>query len=68
MVYDRAGVKAHKSYFFADDLMVALGSGIEVPNITNMVTTVEQRFYGSDKPSVYSDIQAKWQPKGSVGF
>ena len=45
MDYNRLGIKAHKSYFLLDHLMVALGSGIESPDIKNVVTTVDQKSF-----------------------
>ena len=41
--YQRLGVTAKKSWFFLGDRMVALGSGIDAPTVTNPVwTTVNQ--------------------------
>lgn len=45
MLYSRLGVNACKSYFFINDMMVALGAGITAPNKANVVTTVNQRYY-----------------------
>ncbi len=45
MAYDRMGVKAAKSWFFVDDMMIALGAGISAPNMANVVTTVNQERY-----------------------
>lgn len=45
MAYNRLNVKANKSYFFVDDMLVALGAGVETPDTKNVVTTVDQRFY-----------------------
>jgi chondroitin AC lyase len=43
MDYNRADVKAHKSYFFVDDMLIALGAGVTSAN-KNLVTTVDQSF------------------------
>ncbi|QKJ30415.1 hypothetical protein HQ865_11825 [Mucilaginibacter mali] len=45
MIYSRLGVTAYKSYFFINDMMVALGAGITAPNKASVVTTVNQRYY-----------------------
>ncbi|GAB3906356.1 polysaccharide lyase family 8 super-sandwich domain-containing protein [Mucilaginibacter boryungensis] len=45
MYYNRMEVSAYKSYFFINDMMVALGAGITSPQIKNVVTTVNQRYY-----------------------
>ncbi|OCX53075.1 hypothetical protein BEL04_01800 [Mucilaginibacter sp. PPCGB 2223] len=42
MAYNRLGVKANKSYFFVDGMMVALGAGISSADQANVVTTVNQ--------------------------
>ncbi|MDP4241014.1 MAG: polysaccharide lyase family 8 super-sandwich domain-containing protein, partial [Bacteroidota bacterium] len=49
MDYNRSTVRAHKSYFFTDNLMVALGSGIGSANAKNLVTTINQRFLNHHK-------------------
>lgn len=45
MIYNRLGVGAYKSYFFINDMMVALGAGITAPDKAKVVTTVNQRYY-----------------------
>ena len=45
MVYDRLNIKAHKSYFMVNDMLIALGAGITSPNNKNLVTTVDQSFH-----------------------
>jgi chondroitin AC lyase len=45
MNYNRQNVQAHKSYFFINDMMVALGAGLSSANNKNLVTTVNQRLY-----------------------
>jgi chondroitin AC lyase len=45
MYYNRMDVSAYKSYFFINDMMVALGAGITSPQIKNVVTTINQRYY-----------------------
>lgn len=47
MYYNRLGVSGYKSYFFVNDMLVALGAGITSPKKENVVTTVNQRFYNS---------------------
>jgi len=42
MSYNRLGVKANKSYFFVDGMMVAMGAGISSIDQANVVTTVDQ--------------------------
>jgi chondroitin AC lyase len=44
MHYNRLGVEAYKSYFFVNNMMVALGAGIQSTNIAHVVTTVNQRY------------------------
>jgi chondroitin AC lyase len=50
MTYNRLGVKANKSYFFIDGMMVALGSGITGNNPASLVTTVNQTHLNNTKP------------------
>jgi len=50
MVYNRLGVKANKSYFLIDGMMVALGAGITGNNPENLVTTVNQTHLNGVKP------------------
>lgn len=45
MDYQRLNIRAHKSYFMVNDMLVALGSGISSPDKTNLVTTVDQSFH-----------------------
>lgn len=45
MNYERLGIKAHKSYFMVNDMLVALGSGISAPDKRNLITTVDQSFH-----------------------
>jgi chondroitin AC lyase len=45
MYYNRMGVSGYKSYFFINDMMVALGAGLTSPNKQSLVTTVNQRYY-----------------------
>jgi chondroitin AC lyase len=45
MDYSRMDVKAHKSYFFVDDMLIALGAGIASADKKNLVTTVDQSFH-----------------------
>ncbi|WP_448698407.1 polysaccharide lyase family 8 super-sandwich domain-containing protein [Mucilaginibacter sp. AW1-3] len=42
MVYNRLGVKANKSYFFIDGMMVALGAGVTGNNPESLITTINQ--------------------------
>ncbi len=44
MYYNRLGLQAYKSYFFINEMMIALGAGISAPNLNSVVTTVNQRF------------------------
>lgn len=44
MNYNRLGVHAHKSYFFINNMMIALGAGIQADTIQNVVTTIEQKL------------------------
>ncbi|GAA4094443.1 polysaccharide lyase 8 family protein [Mucilaginibacter panaciglaebae] len=45
MAYERLNIKAHKSYFMVNDMLVALGAGITSPDNKNLVTTVDQSFH-----------------------
>jgi hypothetical protein len=45
MDYQRLGIKAQKSYFMINGILVALGAGIESPDMKNVVTTVNQCYY-----------------------
>ncbi len=49
MRYNRLNIQACKSYFFADDMMISMGAGIDAPNKKNLVTTVNQRLYNGKK-------------------
>ncbi|WP_345952918.1 polysaccharide lyase family 8 super-sandwich domain-containing protein [Mucilaginibacter sp. PAMB04168] len=49
MIYNRMDVKANKSYFFVDDMLIALGAGITSLHPTQTFTTVNQRFAGNSK-------------------
>jgi chondroitin AC lyase len=44
MDYNRADIRAHKSYFFVDDMLIALGAGVTSADSKNLVTTVNQSF------------------------
>lgn len=44
MAYNRLNIQAHKSYFFTDGMMIALGADITSANSKNLVTTVNQRL------------------------
>ena len=44
MDYNRLNVKAHKSYFLIDGMLIALGDGISADNQENLTTTVNQVF------------------------
>ncbi|MCD0487578.1 polysaccharide lyase beta-sandwich domain-containing protein [Pedobacter sp. MC2016-14] len=44
MYYNRLGVKGYKSYFYINNMMVAMGAGIHSANPRALVTTVNQRF------------------------
>ena len=50
MDYNRNGIKAHKSYFFSGASMVALGADIKAPDMKNIVTVVDQKFYSTKHP------------------
>lgn len=45
MDYERLNIKAHKSYFMVNDMLVALGAGISAPDKKNLITTVDQSFH-----------------------
>jgi chondroitin AC lyase len=47
MYYNRMGISGYKSYFYVNDMLVALGAGISGPDKAHLVTTVNQRFYNS---------------------
>lgn len=44
MDYDRLGIKAKKSYFMINGMLVALGAGIEAADVKSLVTTVDQNY------------------------
>lgn len=49
--YNRLGVEAYKSYFFINDMFIALGAGLKAEYSNNLITTVNQRFLNA-KPYV----------------
>ena len=68
MVYNKAGIRANKSYFFADNLLVALGSGIEALNPANVVTTIDQKF--NHHPAQFSapNKPNQWIWQNNIGY
>ncbi|WP_158544311.1 polysaccharide lyase family 8 super-sandwich domain-containing protein [Pedobacter miscanthi] len=68
--YDRAGIKAHKSYFFFNGLMIALGADINAPNRENLITTVDQKLYDLDKPLLKgkNKEEVSWMWQDSVAY
>lgn len=52
MLYNRLGVKACKSDFMVNGMMVALGAGLTCADKTNLVTTVNQTFLHDKKPYI----------------
>lgn len=60
MKYNREGIKAFKSYFFIDDMVVELGAGIESAQIKNVTTTVNQCYSNHKKLFVSNDKQWCW--------
>jgi chondroitin AC lyase len=69
MYYNRLGVTAYKSYFFVDNMMIALGAGITSPNSAHVVTTLNQRFYHSKalKTGTTTDNR-QWLWQDSIGY
>ena len=55
MAYNRLGIRAHKSYFMVNDMLVALGAGIEAVNAAPCGHHRESVFL----PSTINAIQAK---------
>jgi chondroitin AC lyase len=53
MIAQRPLVRAHKSWFFFRNIIVALGSGIEGSSRSNVTTTIDQRL---SRTSVYSEF------------
>ena len=68
MDYNREGIKAHKSYFFTDDLLIALGSGIEAPDLSNVVTTIDQKFNRFDVSYSPKDTPNQWIWLNNMGY
>tara|TARA_R110002049_G_scaffold232088_3_gene404634 strand:+ start:2090 stop:4210 length:2121 start_codon:yes stop_codon:yes gene_type:complete len=48
MDYDRDGLKAHKSWFMFDDMMVCLGAGINAKTKFPVTTSINQVFLKND--------------------
>lgn len=48
MILDREGIGARKAYFFSDQLVVCLGSGISTDNDFPVSTTLDQRYLPSE--------------------
>jgi chondroitin AC lyase len=46
MRYNRNNISAYKSYFFINDMVVALGAGIKSAKPDNVITTVDQVYAG----------------------
>jgi chondroitin AC lyase len=67
MDYNRLGVKAKKSYFFVDGMLVALGAGIESADAKNVVTTVNQCFYKGGVVKSKSN-SAQWVWHNNTGY
>lgn len=82
MVLDRDGIRADKAYFFSDDMIVCLGSGLTSKNQSPLFTTLDQRLmpssqveYGTGSSVMQmkdeSDMTAdniKWIHSGKVGY
>jgi chondroitin AC lyase len=68
MTYNRDGIKANKSWFFADNLMVALGSGIEAPSRSNLVTTIDQWFNSTRIVQSAPSQSIHWLWHDNIGF
>jgi chondroitin AC lyase len=68
MAYNRDGIKANKSWFFVDNLMVALGSGIEAPDRSNLVTTIDQWFNSSRIVLSAPGHASHWLWHDNIGF
>lgn len=49
--HDYRGLKAQKAYFFIDDCMICLGSGITTNGKSSIATSVNQAFFGA--PAVF---------------
>jgi len=69
MTYNRLGVKANKSYFFIDGMMVALGSGITGNNPASLVTTVNQSLsHGKKAYSGRSAAGKAWVSFDNIAY
>ncbi|WP_426330203.1 polysaccharide lyase family 8 super-sandwich domain-containing protein [Pedobacter sp. R-06] len=70
MDYDRKGIKARKSYFFSNGSMVALGTDISAPNMKNIATVVDQKFYNATAPlsSGKGTDNSRWLWTDSVAY
>ncbi|NWJ51360.1 MAG: hypothetical protein HXX14_10880 [Bacteroidetes bacterium] len=60
MKYNREGIKAFKSYFFVNDMVVELGAGIESSQTKNVMTTVNQCYSNHKELVVSPDRQWCW--------
>src|SRR5258706_2713131 len=49
MQYNRLDITGSKTYFFINDMMIALGAGITSKNNASLITTVNQRLYNGKK-------------------
>lgn len=64
MSYKRLSITAYKSWFFINDMVVALGAGITSADNTNVVTTVDQKLLNNGSLITASDKTGKgfiWQ-------
>jgi len=70
MYYNRLDIKAYKSYFFVNDLMVALGAGMETGNDNHIVTTLNQRYFKNNDGFVSGKTSAgeQWIWQDSTAY
>jgi len=68
MAYDRLNVKANKSYFFVNDMLVCLGSDIESADAKNVVTTVEQCYNTGKVVKSDSKTGPQWVWHNNTGY
>lgn len=81
MILDRDGIRAHKAYFFTDEIVVCLGAGISTDPPAQVSTTLEQNLlrgavtYGTGEKEIKvgdgKEIAAEginWIHSGKTGY
>jgi len=72
MRYSRLNIRAYKSYFFVNNMAIFLGTGLNAPDMKNLVTTVDQRYYFGNKAVSVKSKNSKnamiWQDSTAYFF